>query len=232
MAQSAKYVKSGDQGAVRQFGYTMPVTVAIGERKRRAIRAELSEAALQLLVERGFESVTIDDLARVAGVSRRTFFRYFSSKEDMVFAFLDQWAVRLAEDIVARPADEDAVAAVHHAFRQLTMAYEHRALVLVRLVRETPALRQQERINREHLRAAVVTALARRLGVDEERSLRPQILATIAFAPLDAAMLAWFTSRSNQEIGTLLDEALETFNRERDAMCARMSASRPRPRRR
>src|ERR1700731_4781356 len=180
----------------------MPVTVAIGERKRRAIRAELSEAALQLLVERGFESVTIDDLARVAGVSRRTFFRYFSSKEDMVFAFLDQWAVRLADDIVARPADEDPVAAV-----------------LGRLVRETPALRQQERINREHLRAAVVTALARRLGVDEEQSLRPQILATIAFAPLDGAMFAWFTSRSNQKIGTLLDEALETFNRERDAMC-------------
>lgn len=220
------------RGAWRQIGYTMPVALAIAERKRRAVRGELSEAALPLLVERGFESVTIDDLARVAGVSRRTFFRYFSSKDDMVFAFLDQWAVRLAADIVARPADEDPVAAVHHAFRQLTIAYEDRALVLVRLVRETPALRQQERINREHLRSAVVTALARRLGVDEEGSLRPQILATIAFAPLDAAMLAWFTSRSNQEIGTLLDEALDTFNRERDAMCARMSASRPRPRRR
>ena len=232
MARSAKNVNRGNKGAQRQFGYTMPVTVAIAERKRRAVRAELSEAALQLLVERGFESVTIDDMARVAGVSRRTFFRYFSSKEDMVFAFLDQWAGRLAADIVARPADEDPVAAVHQAFRQLTIAYEDRALVLVRLVRETPALHQQERINREHLRSAVVTALAHRLGVDEERSLRPQILATIAFAPLDAAMFAWFTSRSNQEIGTLLDEAVETFNRERDAMCARMSASRPRPRRR
>ena len=216
-------MSSGDiRGSPRHFWYTMPMAVPIAERKRRAVRAELSEAALPLLVERRFESVTIDDLAAAAGVSRRTFFRYFSSKEDMVFAFLDQWAVRLAADIVARPADEDPVAAVHHAFRQLTIAYEDRALVLVRLVRETPALRQQERINREHLRSAVVTAVARRLGVDEERSLRPQILATIAFAPLDAAMLAWFTSRSNQEIGTLLDEALETFNRERDAMCARM----------
>jgi AcrR family transcriptional regulator len=224
--------RRGRVGARRQFGYTMPVAVAIAERKRRAVRGELSEAALPLLVERGFDSLTIDDLARVAGVSRRTFFRYFSSKEDMVFAFLDQWAVRLAADIVARPADDDPVAAVHQAFRQLTIAYEDRALVLVRLVRETPALHKQERINREHLRSAVVTALARRLGVDEERSLRPQILATIAFAPLDAAMLAWFTSRSNQEIGTLLDEALETFNRERDAMCARMSVSRSRLRRR
>lgn len=220
------------RGGQRHFGYTMPMAVPIAERKRRAVRAELSEAALPLLVERGFESVTIDDLAAAAGVSRRTFFRYFSSKDDMVFAFLDQWAVRLAADIVARPADEDPVAAVHQAFRQLTRAYEDRALVLVRLVRETPALRQQERINREHLRSAVVNALARRLGVNEERSLRPQILATIAFAPLDAAMLAWFTRRPNQEIGTLLDEAMETFNRERDAMCARMSASRSRPRRR
>jgi AcrR family transcriptional regulator len=194
--------------------------VAIGERKRRAIRGELSEVALRLLTDRDFDSLTIDQIASAAGISRRTFFRYFTSKEDMVFAFLDQWAVRLAADIVARPADEDPVAAVQNSFRQLTAAYDDRALELVRLVRETPLLREQEKINREHLRLAVVNALATRLGVSPENDMRPQILATIAFAPLDAAMFAWFGSRSDEEIGKLLDEALATFVQERDAMCA------------
>ena len=115
----------------------MPVDIA--ERKRRAIRGELSEVALALLTNRTFESLTIDEIAAAAGVSRRTFFRYFTSKEDVVFAFLDQWAVRLAADIVARPADEDPVAAVQTSFRQLTAAYDDRALALVRLVRETPS---------------------------------------------------------------------------------------------
>src|ERR1700736_423389 len=163
MASKAKSSVSG------RMVYTAPVPVNIGERKRRAIRGELSEVALRLLTDRQFDALTIDEIAAEAGVSRRTFFRYFTSKEDVVFAFLDQWAVRLAADIVARPADEDPVAAVHQAFRQLTIAYEDRALVLVRLVRETPALRQQARINREHLRSAGVTAVARRLGAAEER---------------------------------------------------------------
>ena len=50
--------------------------------------------------------------------------------------------------------------------------------------------------------------------------MRPQILATIAFAPLDAAMFAWSGSRSDEAVGHLLDEAQATFERERDAMCA------------
>jgi AcrR family transcriptional regulator len=203
--------------------YTAPVPVDIGERKRRAIRGELSEVALRLLTDRQFDSLTIDEIAAEAGVSRRTFFRYFTSKEDVVFAFLDRWAVRLAADIIARPAGEDPVAAVQNSFRQLTAAYDDRALALVRLVRETPSLQQQERINREHLRISVVNALATRLGLDAERDMRPQILATIAFAPLDAAMFSWFGNRSGEEVGHLLDEALRTFVRERDAMCAAIS---------
>jgi AcrR family transcriptional regulator len=208
--------------------YWHGVTLDIGERKRRALRVELSEAALPLVIERGFETTTMEDLATAAGVSRRTFFRYFSSKEDVVFAFLDQWAARLAADIVARPAAENPVVAVQQSFRKLTAAYRDRALVLVRLVGKTPALRQQERINREHLRSAVVNALAIRLGLDTKHDMRPQILATIAFAPLDAAMLSWFGSRSSEEIGDLLDEALAAFNRERDRMCAEMAKRRPR----
>src|SRR5260221_12247507 len=80
-----------------------PMPVAIGERKRRAVRGELSEVALRLLTDRDFDSRTIDQIADAAGISRRTFFRYFASKEDVVFAFLDQWAGRLAAGIVARP---------------------------------------------------------------------------------------------------------------------------------
>src|SRR3981081_3138385 len=207
--------------------YTGRVTLDIGERKRRELRVELSEAAVRLVIERGFETTTMEDLATAAGVSRRTFFRYFSSKEDVVFAFLDQWAARLAADIVARPAGENPVVAVQQSFRKLTAAYRDRALVLVRLVGETPALRQQERINREHLRSAVVNALAIRLRLDAKQDMRPTILATIAFAPL-AAPLSWSVIRSREEVGNCFDEALAAFNRERDRMCAEMVKRRPR----
>jgi AcrR family transcriptional regulator len=197
----------------------MAVPTGLQERKRRAVRTELSDVALTLLTDRDFESVTIDEMAAAAGVSRRTFFRYFASKEDVVFAFLDQWAMRLWEDIVARPPEEDPVTAVQHSFRQLVAAYEGRNLALVRLVRQTPSLRAQEHIHREHLRLGVVEALGRRLGVAPQQDLRPHVLATIAFAPLDAAMVTWFGARFDEDIRSLLDEALATFKTELDGIC-------------
>src|SRR2546423_11376740 len=202
--------------------YAVPRTfrVGISERKRRAVRAELSEVALQLLTDRDFESVTVDEIAAAAGVSRRTFFRYFASKEDVVFALLDQGAMRLCEDIVTRPPEEGPVTAVHQALRQHLAAYQS-STALVRLVRETPSLRAREHVNREQLRLGIVEALGRRLGVDAEQDTRPHVLASIALAPLDAAFVPWFSgARSGEDLRDLLDEALATFNRELELICS------------
>jgi len=97
----------------------MPVDLA--ERKRRAIRGELSEVALGLLTDRTFESLTIDETPQPGRVTANVL-PLLHLKGRRVFAFLDQWAMRLAADIVARPADEDPVMAVQISFRQLTAA--------------------------------------------------------------------------------------------------------------
>jgi AcrR family transcriptional regulator len=201
----------------------MTVPVGISERKRRAVRAELSDLALELLIDRDFESVTVDEIASAAGVSRRTFFRYFASKEDVVFAFLDQWARRLFEEIAARPPEEGPIAAVCHALQEQMAAYQSdtdRAMALVRLVRQTPSLRAQEHLTREQTRLGIVEALGRRLGVEAELDARPHILASIAIAPLAAAFEMWFGARSGEDIGSLLDEAVATFNREMTLICS------------
>src|SRR6266545_7692516 len=56
----------------------------VRERTRRAVRDELTQLAKDLFVEKGYDETTIDDLAAAAGMSRRTFFRYFASKEELV----------------------------------------------------------------------------------------------------------------------------------------------------
>src|SRR5438046_8720250 len=56
----------------------------VRERTRRAVRGELAQLAVRLFVEKGYDETTIDDLAAAAGMSRRTFFRYFASKQHLV----------------------------------------------------------------------------------------------------------------------------------------------------
>ena len=76
------------------------------ERMRRTVLNEIAEVALKLFTERSYESVTIDDIAAAAGLSRRSVFRYFSTKEDIVVGKFDFVAGDMLAELRARPASE------------------------------------------------------------------------------------------------------------------------------
>src|SRR5260370_34998969 len=94
-----KVTNNATSASIRHQGrsvYTVPMPADLAERKRRPIRGELSEVALGLLTDRKFKSLTIDVIAAAAGVARRPFFRYVTSRGDVGFSFLHQAAVRPA----------------------------------------------------------------------------------------------------------------------------------------
>ena len=193
------------------------MSAAIHERKRQAVRSYLSEVALELLTDREFEAVTVDQIAAAAGVSRRSFFRYFASKEDVVLQYLDQMAERLRDAIVARPPGETAIAAVHAALRPTVAAYAadaNRTLAVVRLLQRSPALRARELESRQRLRELVAEAIGRRLGLDHRADLRPRLLAGIALVPFDVAITTWVEGRSGDDVHAILDAAIAGLGRE------------------
>jgi AcrR family transcriptional regulator len=142
------------------------------ERKKRQTRAAIAAAAMRLFRERGFDAVTIADVARAADVSEKTIFNYFPAKEDLVFRAGGERRAAIIQAIRDRAAGESFVA----PFRAATMAFlDH---VARDPVEETVAIPRL---------VAGSTALRNRLflGWEEESAVLGPVLAEEAGEPAD-----------------------------------------------
>src|SRR5215471_16149747 len=105
---------------------------------------------MALFLERGFEATTIDDIAAAAEVSRRSFFHYFASKEDVVFAWQEDIAASLTEEVAARPAGESMLTAAENAIAAATKRLDpNAALAMARLKRDNPGLQARDQLKYE-----------------------------------------------------------------------------------
>jgi AcrR family transcriptional regulator len=182
----------------------------MAERKRQLVRDELTEAALKLLAFQGFEETTIDQIVASAGVSRRTFFRYFRSKEDVIIEFLGDLGTKLSDALAARPATEAPETALREAFTVFTDSYHHnpdKSIRLARLTLGTPALMARYLERQTQWRSEASAELARRMKVDPATDLRPSLTAAVGFAAFDTAMTSWVNGNGAEALNTLVDKA-------------------------
>ncbi|HXG40875.1 MAG TPA: TetR family transcriptional regulator [Candidatus Limnocylindrales bacterium] len=182
------------------------------ERKKDRTRRALEEAALELFGERGFDAVTVDEIAEAAGVSSRTFFRYFGTKEDVVLGpFLELQAV-LREALAARPADEPVLEVLRHGIDALARrldALRPSIARRVRIVASSRELATRAHQIRDAWRTILLEAAARRLGADPATDLRPHVAAAWAMAGLSAARELWERGELRRSLTSLLAEAYE-----------------------
>jgi AcrR family transcriptional regulator len=186
------------------------------ERKKHRVREEIIAAALERFAKDGFDATTIDDIVRDVDVSRRTFFRYFETKEDVVTAWFEKSRAGLREALEARPLDESPFESLRWAFTYVAGAYEAgRAEVLLveRLVATTASLRgrKQQRIAEQ---ARVLSEVfAERLGMDPERDLAPRLIGKVAIAAANAAFETWVAGGGRASLPRLVEEAMRFLER-------------------
>ena len=187
--------------------------IPVRERARRAMRAELAMLAQDLFAAKGYEQTTIDDLVEAAGISRRTFFRYFTSKEDLVLGKYDAWSQMLVEALDARPAGEPVWESLRRAFDVVVEYFEdatlaERSLAMERVIHDNPVLSagELERISR--VQSELAELVGARTGRRAATDPRPMVVAGAALACVVAAKDVWITADRGRPFGALLDEAM------------------------
>ncbi|HZI37176.1 MAG TPA: TetR family transcriptional regulator [Acidimicrobiia bacterium] len=185
------------------------------ERRKALTASELEAAAYRLFGERGFDNVTVDDIAAEADVSRRTFFRYFASKEDVLLADHFVQLARLREAMASRPDDEPIVTALRNAVLTLTTDFEERkekVVIRARLMRDTPSLQARSLVHQKLWEDAMQDMAADRLGVDPVKDLRPGVVAAAALAAMRVAFTLWLTAGCDGDVIALTTEALDLLD--------------------
>lgn len=198
----------------------------MAERKRQLVADELRDAALMLLADRGFDVVTIDDIVAAAGMSRRTFFRYYASKEDVVVRFLADMGADVVAELAARPRAEPPSVALRHAvWVPLASCAGHpdhaeRARVVVRLILDTPALQARWLERQIQWRAGLAAELAARRDLDPGADPYPGMAAGMALLALDTVLRQWRAGDDEQRLAELTDQAFTVVAPALDAPAA------------
>ena len=186
----------------------------VAERKRQLVAGELRDAALMLLATRGFDAVTVDDIVAAAGMSRRTFHRYFASKEDVVVRFLADMGAGIIADLAARPRTERPSVALRHALWMPLLActdhpdHTERSRIVVRLILDTPALQARWLEHQIRWRTALAEELAARRGLDARTDAWPRLAAGMALLVFDTVLQQWQQGDDEQRLAALTDGAL------------------------
>ncbi|MFJ9037344.1 TetR family transcriptional regulator [Streptomyces sp. NPDC102406] len=194
--------------------------LSLAQRKRQLVSDELTEAALQLLALKGFDTVTVDEIVAAAGVSKRTFFRYFASKEDVVVQFLADMGADMRAALAERPADESPAEALLHAVRvpvTTCAADSERALRVVQLILRTPALHARFLERQVQWRDDLAEELAARVGLDPRTDLYPRLATGTALNAFHVVLQRWSASDAAQDPVALLDRAFASISRSLDA---------------
>ena len=178
------------------------------ERKKHATHLAITEAAWELFADHGYDATTVDDIAAAAEVSQRTFFRYFDSKEAVLFgAWRDEFD-ELARRMRERPVGEPPRAAMHEALISLAGYYKRQRAVRIqraRLVATSPNVGRYQHVTISTAFQAMLTdALADRLGVDPADDIRPALYAAVGMAVTRTATDRWLEDPDRIDLAELV----------------------------
>lgn len=157
-------------------------------RKLQQTRSLLTRSALGLFAERGFDEVTVTDIANRADVDPSTFFRHFRSKESVLFTDMDMYVARIRHLVDQRPNDEPILDTLHAVTLELVTSdrFDNELENLrAELSQSSAGLQAQAVVRREQVAIDLADLIGERTGIDPQNDPRPYLSATVWLAAFD-----------------------------------------------
>ncbi|MET0197228.1 MAG: TetR family transcriptional regulator [Rhodococcus fascians] len=186
------------------------MTETLLDRRRRLLRDEIGQIAVGLFASRGFDVVTVDDIAEATGTSQRTFFRYFASKDDVVLDLARRLEKRLVAALDDRPQTEGATAALRNAYcstSHVPPGERDRVRQVATVLSQAPALSARAHGLYVNENPELLSRLAQRMGLqDDDRRVR--VLATSTAAVANVEFHRWAAAGGSGDPSEAIGAAL------------------------
>lgn len=183
-------------------------------RKRRETLQRITDAGVQLFVAKGYAAATVDDIAAAAGISRRTFFHYFKSKDDILLSLQAGMGDRIAAALREAPSALKPLAAIRQAVVAVCGTISAGdMLALDKLMRSSPAVQARKQASYVAQEQALFAALRERWPEPK----RETGLRLVAMAAIGAMRLAFDTlnrEEGRRPIADLLHESFDALEAE------------------
>ncbi len=185
---------------------------------RAEVRRDLVAAAVRLFRDQGYDDTTVDDIAAAAGVGRRTFFRYFRSKEDAISPDHEAALARIAGVFEAAHPTEPSAGLVLRAGETVFGIYTDDPALSVerfRLTHDVPVLRDRESASVDHYRRMFTRYLRQRFADEPDGELRAAVTGAAVVAAHNLALRAWLAAGAPADG---VDAYLDRFRRVADLL--------------
>jgi AcrR family transcriptional regulator len=179
------------------------------QQSRQAVREKVVETGMRLFLEQGFDTTTTTQIADEVGISSRSLFRYFATKEDLVLGSLTPQGEIVAAALAARPADESPWDALRAAFDSLRgPGYDdRRQLQVTKMIYASSSLRARYMDKRMNWMALLVPHIAGRLRTADD-DLSARAIVGAALMCLSLAAEVWAAHDGTVDIAVLYDAAV------------------------
>ena len=186
--------------------------MTLRERKKAQTREALAEAALKLFADKGFEHVTVDEIADTAQVSRRTYFRYFPTKEAVVFPDRERRLLQFQQMLADRPVGEAPLESVRRALMALAADYEAnsaRVLLQQRIVEGSATVLAYDAELDRQWEHSIAVALGDRGRARVGARRRARLQAGALMGAIRAILNEWYAGAGRGDLKALGREAFD-----------------------